>query len=127
MLRRPPRSTRTVTLFPYTTLFRSRYRGLLGHPARVDPSGRSCALTRGETLVALALANPGSIVRRLNLVIALVGSDQFALPPRAAVLEPPQAPEYSTDQQHAAKPHRERQSDVSGKRMSGSVGDGGRG
>src|SRR3546814_10169134 len=24
MLRRPPRSTRTVTLFPYTTLFRSR-------------------------------------------------------------------------------------------------------
>src|SRR3546814_3437033 len=28
MLRRPPRSTRTDTLFPYTTLFRSRvYRG----------------------------------------------------------------------------------------------------
>src|SRR3546814_17918893 len=24
MMRRPPRSTRTVTLFPYTTLFRSR-------------------------------------------------------------------------------------------------------
>src|SRR3546814_14660058 len=28
MIRRPPRSTRTDTLFPYTTLFRSR-RGLL--------------------------------------------------------------------------------------------------
>src|SRR3546814_1102206 len=28
MIRRPPRSTRTDTLFPYTTLFRS---GLLGH------------------------------------------------------------------------------------------------
>src|SRR3546814_349631 len=28
MIRRPPRSTRTDTLFPYTTLFRSRY-GLL--------------------------------------------------------------------------------------------------
>src|SRR3546814_16420018 len=26
MLRRPPRSTRTDTLFPYTTLFRSRLR-----------------------------------------------------------------------------------------------------
>src|SRR3546814_15447443 len=26
MIRRPPRSTRTDTLFPYTTLFRSRYR-----------------------------------------------------------------------------------------------------
>src|SRR3546814_13319999 len=28
MIRRPPRSTRTDTLFPYTTLFRSRGRGL---------------------------------------------------------------------------------------------------
>src|SRR3546814_6198937 len=27
MIRRPPRSTRTDTLFPYTTLFRSRDRG----------------------------------------------------------------------------------------------------
>src|SRR3546814_20413988 len=26
MIRRPPRSTRTDTLFPYTTLFRSEYR-----------------------------------------------------------------------------------------------------
>src|SRR3546814_16317854 len=34
MLRRPPRSTRTDTLFPYTTLFRSP-RAVLG-PDRVD-------------------------------------------------------------------------------------------
>src|SRR3546814_9425947 len=27
MIRRPPRSTRTDTLFPYTTLFRSEFRG----------------------------------------------------------------------------------------------------
>src|SRR3546814_1763103 len=33
MLRRPPRSTRTDTLFPYTTLFRSRP---IRTPARVD-------------------------------------------------------------------------------------------
>src|SRR3546814_5976236 len=32
MIRRPPRSTRTDTLFPYTTLFRSRSHGL---PARL--------------------------------------------------------------------------------------------
>src|SRR3546814_13515702 len=32
MIRRPPRSTRTDTLFPYTTLFRSR--GLLPLPRR---------------------------------------------------------------------------------------------
>src|SRR3546814_2546133 len=31
MIRRPPRSTRTDTLFPYTTLFRSR-----SHPAPAD-------------------------------------------------------------------------------------------
>src|SRR3546814_15682336 len=30
MIRRPPRSTRTDTLFPYTTLFRSLYRQILG-------------------------------------------------------------------------------------------------
>src|SRR3546814_7808044 len=32
MIRRPPRSTRTDTLFPYTTLFRSR--GARGRPLR---------------------------------------------------------------------------------------------
>src|SRR3546814_13228893 len=30
MIRRPPRSTRTDTLFPYTTLFRSRTDGRIG-------------------------------------------------------------------------------------------------
>src|SRR3546814_19623029 len=36
MIRRPPRSTRTDTLFPYTTLFRSRYlaRGGFGREER---------------------------------------------------------------------------------------------
>src|SRR3546814_5708486 len=33
MFRRPPRSTRTDTLFPYTTLFRSNGSGL----SRIDP------------------------------------------------------------------------------------------
>src|SRR3546814_8649273 len=35
MIRRPPRSTRTDTLFPYTTLFRSRRRAAIaGKPVR---------------------------------------------------------------------------------------------
>src|SRR3546814_3602449 len=34
MIRRPPRSTRTDTLFPYTTLFRSDLRGLDRYEAR---------------------------------------------------------------------------------------------
>src|SRR3546814_15077960 len=39
MIRRPPRSTRTDTLLPYTTLFRSGQDLVLGLPAvlRVDP------------------------------------------------------------------------------------------
>src|SRR3546814_17956654 len=41
MIRRPPRSTRTATLFPYTTLFRSASRH--AGPAR-RPRGRRAAL-----------------------------------------------------------------------------------
>src|SRR3546814_13889916 len=37
MIRRPPRSTRTDTLFPYTTLFRSFYGTLEGYLKAVDP------------------------------------------------------------------------------------------
>src|SRR3546814_17800608 len=40
MIRRPPRSTRTDTLFPYTTLFRSADRDtLVGHLAVLAPGG----------------------------------------------------------------------------------------
>src|SRR3546814_9343202 len=49
MLRRPPRSTRTATLFPYTTLFRSlpRRHGLrrrLGIPRQERLPGRMAAV-----------------------------------------------------------------------------------
>src|SRR3546814_19890124 len=35
MIRRPPRSTRTDTLFPYTTLFRSEPHEAVHHPGRL--------------------------------------------------------------------------------------------
>src|SRR3546814_8913028 len=45
MIRRPPRSTRTDTLFPYTTLFRSRAVLRRGRPRRPDlPRRRPHAL-----------------------------------------------------------------------------------
>src|SRR3546814_6350234 len=50
MLRRPPRSTRTDTLFPYTTLFRSgsrfqlRYPYFRRHPARDGSTARMCGV-----------------------------------------------------------------------------------
>src|SRR3546814_4663161 len=47
MIRRPPRSTRTDTLFPYTTLFRSLYGNLvLDH--RPFLSRRTIRTTRSE-------------------------------------------------------------------------------
>src|SRR3546814_5930630 len=39
MIRRPPRSTRTDTLFPYTTLFRSRWRDGRWRSPRPGPAG----------------------------------------------------------------------------------------
>src|SRR3546814_5352466 len=43
MIRRPPRSTRTDTLFPYTTLFRSLFRG-----ARARGGRNSLLLNAGD-------------------------------------------------------------------------------
>src|SRR3546814_3115585 len=56
MIRRPPRSTRTDTLFPYTTLFRSRRHGDEGRGCRhrafrhLDAYPRPLLLDRGQGL-----------------------------------------------------------------------------
>src|SRR3546814_2748966 len=42
MMRRPPISTRTYTLFPYTTLFRS---SISAHPAAVAATTKGAAIT----------------------------------------------------------------------------------
>src|SRR3546814_5352126 len=47
MIRRPPRSTRTDTLFPYTTLFRS---GARGRAAGRDPVAAEGAVQRRRRL-----------------------------------------------------------------------------
>src|SRR3546814_1582438 len=53
MIRRPPRSTRTDTLFPYTTLFRSAVTVTGGRstvpPALAAPLKPSCPRTSGYT------------------------------------------------------------------------------
>src|SRR3546814_8334576 len=41
MIRRPPRSTRTDTLFPYTTLFRSAHHAHLGRRDALPGDGES--------------------------------------------------------------------------------------
>src|SRR3546814_5729575 len=52
MLRRPPRSTRTDTLFPYATLFRSRLR--VERDDAVDPAFEPLLEVRLRQLPALA-------------------------------------------------------------------------
>src|SRR3546814_18272367 len=51
MIRRPPRSTRTDTLFPYTTLFRSEERGDAGGAAFHHDVGQVLVISH-ESLLA---------------------------------------------------------------------------
>src|SRR3546814_5999097 len=75
MIRRPPRSTRTDTLFPYTTLFRSiKPQGVLNHAPlrdirpRPEPRNRNAALHHARR--ALALAGPQPRLRAEHVVRA---------------------------------------------------------
>src|SRR3546814_11903761 len=56
MIRRPPRSTRTDTLFPYTTLFRSHLHDVAGRP-QVDL--RPGALGKGKGAIEAGAADRG--------------------------------------------------------------------
>src|SRR3546814_8438645 len=47
MIRRPPRSTRTDTLFPYTTLFRSLQKLISDHFCRIDSLRQEINTTPG--------------------------------------------------------------------------------
>src|SRR3546814_7399467 len=62
MIRRPPRSTRTDTLFPYTTLFRSRAAACTANPRRAAaprrtarPAARRARLHRKAAAAVLEL------------------------------------------------------------------------
>src|SRR3546814_4320393 len=78
MIRRPPRSTRTDTLFPYTTLFRSRYRSR-SIARRTPPAVAElieCSLERppkSTTTAGLSILRP--LARGLVVVGGEVGCD----------------------------------------------------
>src|SRR3546814_19775741 len=75
MIRRPPRSTRTDTLFPYTTLFRST-----AAAERRDPVSRRQSLKAGDHR-DLPLIETSDQILRLDtldarLAVHLVGMDR---------------------------------------------------
>src|SRR3546814_16663427 len=63
MLRRPPRSTRTDTLFPYTTLFRSGGRAGKSDSPHVGPAHRmGRARRKGSRLAARQQSSLGHVM-----------------------------------------------------------------
>src|SRR3546814_13296304 len=64
MIRRPPRSTRTDTLFPYTTLFRSRQSR---SPSRADHCTRLSARAAGRDRAGEEIGRTQEITVTLNL------------------------------------------------------------
>src|SRR3546814_8024699 len=81
MIRRPPRSTRTDTLFPYTTLFRSARPAWLGahrlHARRRRPQLAAGSQHRAGHDQSLADAEIGGCLRRFvrRTVLADPGAD----------------------------------------------------
>src|SRR3546814_15001904 len=95
MIRRPPSSTRTDTLFPYTTLFRSRLRHPLPVEARVadlqrragqareqpgpDPHRAGGAVQAGHLVLVVADPDHGEVVagvagkQAVAAVVAAIG------------------------------------------------------
>src|SRR3546814_3088482 len=65
MIRRPPRSTRTDTLFPYTTLFRSRARARARFADRAGPAGLLRRRRRPRRAVNAAAADSDRLTRFL--------------------------------------------------------------
>src|SRR3546814_18563549 len=67
MIRRPPRSTRTDTLFPYTTLFRSAPIDLFKAEFSATDARSSPELHRPNGAIVMQLQTKGSELMRRNL------------------------------------------------------------
>src|SRR3546814_14372545 len=103
MIRRPPRSTRTDTLFPYTTLFRSHPVAVLKPAVRLErPSGDSVTAPGiGQPLDPEAVR----LMRAFDRHAQFFGKDSG----RADMID------MAMDDEN---PHKDRQSDVLGKSAS---------
>src|SRR3546814_3513323 len=69
MIRRPPRSTRTYTLFPYTTLFRS------ADDVGVEGVGREVLVVHEHERVAVLVREGGLPARELDFLQLVVAAE----------------------------------------------------
>src|SRR3546814_3599582 len=111
MIRRPPRSTRTDTLFPYTTLFRSRRpRGGRGHGGTASAKGSraACGSHVGERL-GLSVRGPLRGCRSEEHTSELqslmrISYAVFCLKKKKTTkYDSKQRPKYNCDYQHRAE------------------------
>src|SRR3546814_4456751 len=72
MIRRPPRSTRTDTLFPYTTLFRSYFRNGFDADDTLAPQPHQDDAARGGEEIGAAAANVADILERGDLAVGFL-------------------------------------------------------
>src|SRR3546814_2672044 len=78
MIRRPPRSTRTYTLFPYTTLFRSGGASV-ANAIPLNADGYPSSLAAGQTARTLIYTHNGENYPTGQYWLRWEGSGQVAL------------------------------------------------
>src|SRR3546814_8206304 len=91
MIRRPPRSTRTDTLFPYTTLFRSAIPNLPGKSriaveVEYPPGGASVPHVHAKSAFIYAYVISGAVESKVNdgKVRVYHAGDSWSEPPGAS-------------------------------------------
>src|SRR3546814_9803600 len=76
MIRRPPRSTRTDTLFPYTTLFRSPLRRMLRGPLGAAWQARASATYTKAVAATRVAAEAGKAAAGLRICASQMVDDK---------------------------------------------------
>src|SRR3546814_19882173 len=80
MIRRPPRSTRTDTLFPYTTLFRSDLVGVLVELTAGMQLGHDDLRRRHALLAVEVDRDAAAVVRHRDRAVAVQGDPDRVAP-----------------------------------------------
>src|SRR3546814_10702744 len=97
MIRRPPRSTRTDTLFPYTTLFRSAFADM---GAQIDEAGHQHRARRDIGAAPHDRAGNGAKARLPEIVLApALELRRHLVPPMGGEARPARSEEHTSELQ----------------------------